>query len=96
MISLIILQQINYLSSNFFLYFCSNCSDYDLCEECEAIHGVHDPNHVFLKIRRPVRLRNKTPLLKQIIYRSSSTEHIEARQPLFESAEKLLKAKMDK
>ncbi|XP_071149090.1 next to BRCA1 gene 1 protein-like [Mytilus edulis] len=77
-------------------YKCCNCSDYDLCEECEAIHGVHDPNHVFLKIRRPVRLRNKTPLLKQIIYRSSSTEHIEARQPLFESAEKLLKAKMDK
>ena len=33
---------------------CSNCEDYDLCEECEGVEGVHNPDHVFLKIRRPV------------------------------------------
>lgn len=75
----------------------SNCPDYDLCGECEAIHGVHDPNHVFLKIRRPVRLRNKTPLLKQIIYRTNlPTEFAETRLPLFENPEEMLKNKMEK
>lgn len=85
------LKCINYI---FFVF--SNCPDYDLCEECEAIFGVHDPNHVFLKIRRPVRLRNKSPLLKQIIYRSTLAEPLETRQPLYEGAEKLVKAKMEK
>ena len=75
-------------------YKCCNCPDYDLCEECEAIHGVHDPSHVFLKIRRPVRLRNKAPLLKQIIYRT--TEFGETRLPLFDNPEEMLKNKMEK
>ena len=76
-------------------YKCCNCADYDLCEECEAIFGVHDPNHVFLKIRRPVRLRNKSPLLKQIIYRSPPTD---TDGQIHESAEKLhhMRSKMDK
>ncbi|KAF9162476.1 hypothetical protein DFQ26_003530 [Actinomortierella ambigua] len=47
-------------------YKCGNCADYDLCGNCEAkeAHG-HDPNHIFLKIRRPVetRLAHPTPLL---------------------------------
>jgi len=49
---------------------------------------------VFLKIRRPVRLRNKTPLLKQIIYRT--TEFGETRLPLFNNPEEMLKNKMEK
>jgi hypothetical protein len=82
-----------YVDTFYFTHF-SNCPDYDLCEECEAIHGVHDPSHVFLKIRRPVRLGNKTPLLKQIIYRT--TEFGETRLPLFDNPEEMLKNKMEK
>lgn len=32
-------------------YKCSTCPDYDLCEVCEAKTGVHDPSHLFLKLR---------------------------------------------
>jgi len=31
-------------------YKCSVCPDYDLCEKCEALGGVHDKGHSFLKI----------------------------------------------
>ncbi|KAF9974904.1 hypothetical protein BGZ73_001603 [Actinomortierella ambigua] len=43
-------------------YKCGNCADYDLCGNCEAmdIHG-HDPNHIFLKIRRPIESRMDHP-----------------------------------
>ncbi|KAL8714602.1 MAG: hypothetical protein Q9220_001550 [cf. Caloplaca sp. 1 TL-2023] len=34
-------------------YRCSNCHDYDLCEQCEALQ-VHDKTHLFYKIRIPV------------------------------------------
>jgi hypothetical protein len=44
--------------------------------------------------RRPVRLRNKAPLLKQIIYRT--TEFGETRLPLFDNPEEMLKNKMEK
>ncbi|KAL9110586.1 MAG: hypothetical protein Q9227_004944 [Pyrenula ochraceoflavens] len=33
-------------------YRCSNCSDYDLCETCEAMQ-VHTRTHVFYKLRIP-------------------------------------------
>eukprot|EP00794_Sanderia_malayensis_P017452 gene17452-19197_t len=55
-------------------YKCGNCSDYDLCEDCEAIEGIHDQTHVFLKMHYPaVDAGRKTggfmkPLLKKIIY----------------------------
>ena len=47
-----------FLSINIFIIKClsshfSHCPDYDLCEQCEAIEGVHDPGHVFLKLKRP-------------------------------------------
>ncbi|KAL8663488.1 MAG: hypothetical protein Q9202_003798 [Teloschistes flavicans] len=33
-------------------YRCTNCPDYDLCEQCEALQ-VHDKTHLFYKIRIP-------------------------------------------
>ena len=47
----------------------SNCVDYDLCENCESVYGVHDPNHVFLKLRKPIKLRRKTPMMRNILYK---------------------------
>ncbi|NWI89304.1 NBR1 protein, partial [Pitta sordida] len=35
-------------------YQCSLCPSYNICEECEAGSYAHDPNHVLLKLRRPV------------------------------------------
>lgn len=51
------------------LIFYSNCANYDLCEECEAIHGVHDSDHVFLKLRKPARLGKRTVILKNTLYK---------------------------
>lgn len=50
-------------------YKCCNCANYDLCEECEAIHGVHDSDHVFLKLRKPARLGKRTVILKNTLYK---------------------------
>lgn len=54
-------------------YKCGNCPDFDLCETCEAIEGVHNQDHVFLKLRRPThanRIKNGqiVPLLRQSLY----------------------------
>lgn len=49
-------------------YKCCNCVDYDLCEECEAVNGIHDPDHVFLKLRKPIKVRLSSPLLKTGFY----------------------------
>ncbi|XP_061873213.1 next to BRCA1 gene 1 protein isoform X3 [Colius striatus] len=35
-------------------YQCSVCPAYNICEQCEAGTYAHDPNHVLLKLRRPV------------------------------------------
>ncbi|NWU56910.1 NBR1 protein, partial [Dromas ardeola] len=35
-------------------YQCSLCPAYNICEQCEAGTYSHDPNHVLLKLRRPV------------------------------------------
>ncbi|XP_054657455.1 next to BRCA1 gene 1 protein isoform X3 [Grus americana] len=35
-------------------YQCSVCPAYNICEQCEAGIYAHDPNHVLLKLRRPV------------------------------------------
>ncbi|XP_009959895.1 PREDICTED: next to BRCA1 gene 1 protein [Leptosomus discolor] len=35
-------------------YQCSLCPAYSICEQCEAGTYAHDPNHILLKLRRPV------------------------------------------
>ena len=52
-----------------------NCPDFDLCEQCEVIEDIHDPSHVFIKLRYPgpgIGRRHGVmiPLLKDIIYKS--------------------------
>ncbi|XP_060065611.1 next to BRCA1 gene 1 protein-like [Ylistrum balloti] len=50
-------------------YKCCNCIDYDLCEECEAVNGIHNTDHVFLKLRKPAKFRLQAPLFKATLYR---------------------------
>ncbi|XP_046760426.1 next to BRCA1 gene 1 protein isoform X4 [Gallus gallus] len=35
-------------------YQCSLCPAYNICEQCEAGMYAHDPNHILLKLRRPM------------------------------------------
>ncbi|XP_075033515.1 next to BRCA1 gene 1 protein isoform X5 [Mixophyes fleayi] len=35
-------------------YQCSACPSFSICEHCETEGCEHDPNHLFLKLRRPV------------------------------------------
>ncbi|KAI7883490.1 hypothetical protein K492DRAFT_235423 [Lichtheimia hyalospora FSU 10163] len=47
-------------------YKCGHCTDYDLCERCETMaHDIHDPSHLFIKVRNPVSLRTDVPLLSK-------------------------------
>ena len=63
-------------------YKCGNCVDYDLCEKCEAIEGVHIASHVFLKMRYPTPLvgyrryvnGRAQPLLEANVYIDSDSE----------------------
>ncbi|ORZ26475.1 hypothetical protein BCR41DRAFT_348372 [Lobosporangium transversale] len=44
-------------------YKCGNCPDYDLCGNCEASPSfVHDPDHLFIKIRKPINSQSMSPL----------------------------------
>jgi len=48
-------------------YKCANCPDYDLCQRCENKGGAHDPEHLFLKIYKPLPpIRTSSPLLPQL------------------------------
>ena len=55
------------------MYSFRNCKDFDLCEECEVLDGIHNPEHVFLKIRRPTLTAGRkhgkmVPLLRRSLY----------------------------
>ncbi|XP_071941936.1 next to BRCA1 gene 1 protein-like [Antedon mediterranea] len=84
-------------------YKCGNCEDFDLCETCELIDSIHNPDHVFVKIRRPVSgvgLRydgKRAPLIKHSIYGESYEERLRKReQRAARKAEKAKKLKMKK
>ncbi|GFN89506.1 next to brca1 1 protein, partial [Plakobranchus ocellatus] len=64
-------------------YKCGNCLDFDLCERCEQMQNLHDPSHVFLKLRHPARNAGcgksgssgeKYCLLKENIYEAEGGE----------------------
>ncbi|XP_032090861.1 next to BRCA1 gene 1 protein isoform X2 [Thamnophis elegans] len=68
-------------------YQCSVCPTYNICELCEAGLYFHDPNHVFLKLRRPTWHISDTQSLGQ---RSSSL--VTSEQARFQMDKNFLKA----
>ncbi|XP_046546252.1 next to BRCA1 gene 1 protein-like [Haliotis rubra] len=63
-------------------YKCGNCPNFDLCEECESKPGIHDQDHVFIKLRRPcldagLKDGRKVPLLKHLLYADNTERHTE-------------------
>ncbi|NXJ96862.1 NBR1 protein, partial [Corythaixoides concolor] len=47
-------------------YQCSLCPAYNICEQCEAGTYTHDPDHVLLKLRRPVRCAAESYSLAEV------------------------------
>ncbi|XP_039372312.1 next to BRCA1 gene 1 protein isoform X7 [Mauremys reevesii] len=54
-------------------YQCSVCPAYSICEPCEAGTYAHDPNHVLLKLRRPVLCVSETYSVGQFSPRLPAT-----------------------
>ncbi|KGL83700.1 Next to BRCA1 1, partial [Tinamus guttatus] len=54
-------------------YQCSLCPAYSICEQCEAGTYAHDPNHVLLKLRRPVLCIAENCSLAQVSPRLPAT-----------------------
>lgn len=48
-------------------YKCTSCSNYNLCETCEALN-THDIHHIFIKIRIPTPEHELLPLLTDLTY----------------------------
>ena len=48
-------------------YRCSNCADYDLCEQCEAMQ-LHPKTHLFFKIRVPAPFFDNTQRPQPVRY----------------------------
>ncbi|XP_066484375.1 next to BRCA1 gene 1 protein isoform X2 [Tiliqua scincoides] len=57
-------------------YQCSICPSYSICELCEAGIYTHDPNHVLLKLRRPVMCVSETYNLGQFSPRLAALEQV--------------------
>ncbi|XP_061446171.1 next to BRCA1 gene 1 protein isoform X2 [Rhineura floridana] len=57
-------------------YQCSVCPSYSICELCEAGMYAHDPNHVLLKLRRPVLCISETYNLGQFSPRFAALEQV--------------------
>jgi hypothetical protein len=45
---------------------CGNCIDYDLCELCEK-EGIHNPEHIFIMIKKNLPLMPKTPKFEDVL-----------------------------
>ncbi|XP_065433656.1 next to BRCA1 gene 1 protein isoform X4 [Chrysemys picta bellii] len=54
-------------------YQCSVCPAYSICEPCETGTYAHDPNHVLLKLRRPVLCVSETYSVGQFSPRLPAT-----------------------
>nr|XP_048686088.1 next to BRCA1 gene 1 protein isoform X1 [Caretta caretta] len=54
-------------------YQCSVCPAYSICESCEVGTYAHDPNHVLLKLRRPVLCVSETYSVGQFSPRLPAT-----------------------
>lgn len=48
-------------------YKCTSCSNYNLCETCEALN-THDIHHIFIKIRIPTPEHELLPQLTDLTY----------------------------
>uniref|UniRef100_A0A8D0GBL1 Next to BRCA1 gene 1 protein n=1 Tax=Sphenodon punctatus TaxID=8508 RepID=A0A8D0GBL1_SPHPU len=57
-------------------YQCSVCPAYSICEPCEAGAYAHDPNHVLLKLRRPILCVSETYNLGQFSPRLATLEQV--------------------
>ncbi|XP_077169218.1 next to BRCA1 gene 1 protein [Paroedura picta] len=57
-------------------YQCSMCPSYSICELCEAGMYGHDPNHVLLKLRRPVLCLSESFSLGQFSPRLAALEQL--------------------
>ncbi|XP_054848576.1 next to BRCA1 gene 1 protein isoform X2 [Eublepharis macularius] len=57
-------------------YQCSVCPSYSICELCEAGIYAHDPNHLLLKLRRPVLCLSETYNLWQSSPRLATLEQL--------------------
>jgi len=51
-------------------YKCANCDDYDLCATCEA-KNIHNNDHVFIKLTKPVLRPWHTTLLQNVYVANS-------------------------
>lgn len=56
-----------------FYFLCSMCPAYSICEPCEAGMYAHDPNHILLKLRRPVLCVSETYSIGQFSPRLPAT-----------------------